>query len=391
MVRLAWVRRAASRTILVSTLLLVALAGCSGVTTTATRSPARSGSQLGARRSLAPRRRRAATRRVARDVYAATESGRLAPAVHGIPERVYVPDTLSGTVDVIDPASYRVVRRLRVGESPQHIAPAWDLRHLFVDNTYSNTLTVIDPATGKPTRTIPVEDPYNLYFTPDGRRAIVVSERRQELDFRTPHAWRLIKRLPIPGHGVDHLDFTSDGRLLVASDEFSGDLVEVDVRRMRLVSSRHVGGLPVDVRLAPDGAVFYVANQGRGGVSVIDPHGLRELRFIPTGAGAHGLYVSRDTKLLYVANRLGGSISVIDFARRRVVATWPVGGSPDMLQLSPDGRRLWTSNRFGDSVSVIDTGSGRLLRTIAVGASPHGLAYFPAPGRFSLGHDGVYR
>ncbi|HEX9237022.1 MAG TPA: hypothetical protein VF972_12155, partial [Actinomycetota bacterium] len=75
----------------------------------------------------------------------------------------------------------------------------------------------------------------------------------------------------------------------------------------------------------------------------------------------------------------------------KVVATWQVGGSPDMLQVSPNGRQLWASNRFGDTVSVISTGTGRVIRQITVGSQPHGLAYFPQPGRFSLGHNGVYR
>jgi YVTN family beta-propeller protein len=271
------------------------------------------------------------------------------------------------------------------------VTPAWNLKHLYVDNTVSNTLTVVDPRTTRPIRTIAVRDPYNLYFTPDGRRAIVVAERLGRLDFRSARTWRLIRSVAIPGLGVDHLDFSRDGRFLVASDEFSGDVVEVDAARMRVVATRHLGGLPVDVKLAPDGKTFYVANQGRGGVSVVDARTLRELAFLATGPGAHGLCVSRDGKSLYVGNRLGGSISVVSFARRRVVRTWRVGGSPDMLQTSPDGRRLWASNRYHASVSVVDTRSGRLVARIAVGAGPHGLSYFPQPGRYSLGHNGVWR
>jgi YVTN family beta-propeller protein len=101
--------------------------------------------------------------------------------------------------------------------------------------------------------------------------------------------------------------------------------------------------------------------------------------------------VSRDATELYVSNRLGGTISVIDFATNHVVATWQVGGSPDMLQVSSDGRFLWASNRYDASLSVISTRTGRVLHTIAVGSEPHGITLFPQPGRFSLGHNGVYR
>lgn len=308
-----------------------------------------------------------------------------------IPERVYVPDSLGNAVDVIDPKTYKVTRSMSVGALPQHITPSWDLRHLYVDNTSSNTLSVIDPKSGKLTGTIPVVDPYNLYFTPDGSSAIVVAERYQSLDFRDPRSWALVKSVRIPDPGVDHLDFSADGSYLLVSTEFSGEVYRVSTESMRISGKVHVGGLPVDVKLAPDGSVFYVANQGRNGVSIIDPKTLREIAFIPTGTGAHGLCVSRNARELYVTNRLAGSISVIDFKKRRVVANWQVGGSPDMMQLSPDGRELWTSNRFDDSVSVISTTTGRVQHSIPVGPSPHGLTFFPAPGRHSLGHNGVYR
>jgi YVTN family beta-propeller protein len=335
--------------------------------------------------------RRAAAGPPSPNPYAATRPGQFSPAVAGIPERVYVPNTKSNTVDVIDPATFTRVGHFPVGATPHHITPSWDLRRLYVTNTWGNSLTVIDPRTATPTETIAVANPYNLYFTLDGTRALVVAEREWRLDVRDPHTWALLAEIPVPWAGVDHLDFSADGRFLLASCEYSGVVVKVDTRALRLVGSLRVGGLPVDVRLSPDGELFYVANQGRHGVSVIDPVALREVAFLPTGKGAHGLQVSRDARLLYVSNRLAGSISVIECAARRVADTWHVGGSPDMLQLSPDGRYLWTSNRFGDTVSVVDTRAGTLHRTIHVGAGPHGLAYFPQPGRLCLGHNGVYR
>jgi YVTN family beta-propeller protein len=326
------------------------------------------------------------------DVYGHTHRGALSPAVAAIPERVYVPNSESASVDVIDPRTFRVVAHFPVGQYPEHITPSWDLRWLYVNNTYSNSLTIIDPRTGRPTgKLIHVTDPYNLYFTPDGQKAIVVAERYQRLDFYDPHSWRLLKSVTIPATGPDHLDFSADGRSLVISAEFSGWLFRVGIGSMRVTGRSHVGGLPVDVKLSPDGTVYYVANQGLGGVTIIDARTMHRLGFLTTGTGAHGLAVSRDTKHLYVSNRLAGTISMISFANRKVAATWHVGGSPDMLQVSASGKQLWASNRFGNSVSVISTRTGRVLHVIPVGASPHGLCMFPQPGRYSLGHNGVYR
>src|SRR5438132_9903198 len=325
------------------------------------------------------------------NVYAHTGVGQLSPAVAGVPDRVYVPNSEADTVDVIDPATFRIVDHFAVGRLPQHVTPAWDRKTLYVDNDLGNSLTPIDPRTGRAGAAIPVADPYNLYFTPDGTKAIVVAEKFRRLDFRDPHTWKLLKSVPIPHSGVDHGDFSSDGKEMLLSCEFSGFVVRVDVERMVVTADLHVGGSPVDVKLAPDGSVYYVANQTRNGVSVIDADSMTEQRFIPTGKGAHGLYPSRDTRSLYVSNRLAGSVSVIDFASQRVTATWQIGGSPDMGGVSADGTQLWLTGRYHKEVYVIDTRTGQLLRRIPVGAGPHGLSVFPQPGRYSLGHTGAFR
>jgi YVTN family beta-propeller protein len=325
------------------------------------------------------------------NVYAHTVANELSPAVAGIPVRVYVPNSGAGTVSVIDPETFKVVDRYATGEVPHHVTPSWDLTELYVNNTESNTFTVIDPRSGKPVRQLPVEDPYNLYFTPDGTKAIVVAERYKRLDFFERRTWRKIKSVSIPWPGVDHGDFTADGRYFLASTEFSGQVVKVDTESMEVVGRAEVGSLPIDVKVSPDGKVFYVANQGRHGVSIVDPETMTEIGFLKTGTGAHGLNVSRDASLLYVSNRLDGSISVIDFATRSVKETWKVGGSPDMIQVSADGRQLWVSNRYHGSVSVVDTATGKLITTIATGAGAHGISLFPQPGRYNVGHNGVFR
>jgi YVTN family beta-propeller protein len=329
------------------------------------------------------------------DVYAATRPGRLSPVARRFPARVYVPNSGDGTVDVIDARTFRRIRRFPVGRQPQHVTPSWDLRTLWVGNNQGSSLTAIDPATGRPGRTVRVADPYNLYFTPDGRRAIVVAEALNRLDFRDPRSMRLRRVLRVPCSGVDHMDFTADGRQLLASCEFSGQLLWVDVARERLlrVLDLGAGAMPQDVKLAPDGRRFYVADMAKNGVWVVDAAQPRVFGFLATGRGAHGLYAGRDSRYLYVSNRGEGSISLISFATRKVVRKWrlPGGGSPDMGGVSADGRVLWLSGRYHAEVYAIDTRSGRLLARIAVGSGPHGLCVYPQPGRYSLGHTGVFR
>jgi YVTN family beta-propeller protein len=331
----------------------------------------------------------------AHDVYAADRPNQLSAAVRGFRPLVYVPNSESNTVDVIDPATYKVVEHFPVGRLPQHVVPSYDLKTLWVTNDLGNTLTPIDPATGQPGASVPVEDPYNMYFTPDGRFAIVVAERLQRLDFRDAHTMRLVHSVPVACKGVDHMDFSADGTYLIASCEFSGAVIKVDVASQSVVGRLvlHSSGMPQDVKVSPDGSVFYVADQVAGGVYEVDGASFTKTGFLATGAGAHGLYVSRDSRFLYVSNRRAGSVSVVDLGSRAVSTTWhiPGGGTPDMGGVSADGTVLWLSGRYSSVVYAFDTASGRLLARIPVGRGPHGLSVYPQPGRYSLGHTGVFR
>ena len=329
------------------------------------------------------------------DIYAADRPGNLSAAVQNFPPRVYVPNSKSNTVTVIDPATFQVIDRFPVGRLPQHVTPSYDLKTLWVLNDKGNSLTRIDPATGKPKGTIHVNDPYNMYYTPDGRYAIVVAEQQRRLNFLNAADMTLQHSLQVPCKGVDHMDFSADGKYLIASCEFEGSLIKVDVERQqvlgRLPLPRH--GMPQDVKLSPDGTVFFVADMDANGVHLVDGDSLSYIGFIPTGKGAHGLYVSRDSRVLYVSNRGEGSVSVIDFNSRKEVAKWrlPGGGSPDMGGVSADGKVLWLAGRYNSEVYAIDTRDGKLLARIPVGREPHGLCVYPQPGRYSLGHTGIFR
>lgn len=328
------------------------------------------------------------------NVYSSTGVGMLSVTARKARSLIYVPESVSEYVDVIDPRTYRVIDRFRTGGRPQHVVPAWDLRTLYATNNLGNSLTPIDPNTGKIAGpNIAVDDPYNLYFTPDGRSAVVVAENLDRLDFRDPHSFTLQQHVPVNCPGIDHADFSADGSYLIGTCEFAGRLVKVDVATRKIISYLDLpGSSPQDIKLEPAGRVFYVADMKLGGVHVIDGATFRSVGFIPTGADAHGLYSSRDDRDLYVSNRRGASVSVIDFATRKVFSTWHFPGtSPDMGGVSADGTVLWLSGRYHAAVYAISTRDGHLIASIHVPHRPHGLAVWPQPGRYSIGHTGIMR
>lgn len=343
------------------------------------------------------------------NLYSEAGAGKFSPAVADALSRVYVPNLQSNDVYVIDPATMKVVDRFKVGINPQHIVPSWDLKTLWVTNNAEGrtdgSLTPIDPKTGKPGKAVEVDDPYNMYFSPDGASAIVVAEARKRLDFRDPHTMKMQYSIATPEcAGINHADFSIDGKFAIFTCEFSGGLVKVDLANRKVLGYLTLArrGMPQDIRVSPDGKLFYVADMMADGVHVVDGTSFTKIDFIKSGVGSHGLYPSRDGSKLYVANRGinkihgvpggKGSVSVIDFATRKVEATWPIpgGGSPDMGNVSGDGKTLWLSGRYDNVVYAIDTTSGNVTK-IPVGREPHGLTVWPQPGRYSLGHTGNMR
>ena len=378
-----------------------------------------------------------------KNLYSETAAGKMSPNVAQALERIYVPNHKAHTVSVIDPATLKVTHTFKVGLYPQHVVPSWDLKTLYVANNAENSdkgsLTVVDPLTAKPGKTIPVEDPYNMYWTPDGKHAIVVAEAFKRLDFRDPQTFKLDFTIATPEcNGINHADFAIDGRTAFFTCEFNGSITKIDLAQRKVLGTiklsryfdrpdalalvqaglktpkyvpdpKQAGdqicitpGMPQDVRFSPDGKTLYVADMMADGVHVVDPESFKQFAFIPTGVGAHGLYPSRDARLLYVANRGSnyvhgkpkgkGSVSVVDFTSGKVLKTWPVpgGGSPDMGNVSADGKNLWLSGRYDQVVYNFDTTTGAVTK-IKTGDQPHGLTVWPQPGRASFGHTGNMR
>lgn len=377
------------------------------------------------------------------NLYSEIGPSHMSPAVSGALERVYVPNRAANTVSVIDPATLKVIDTFKVGINPQHIVPSWDLTQLWVANNAEGrtdgSLTPIDPKTGKPGKPVMVDDPYNLYWSPDGQYAIVVAEAYKRLDFRDPKTMQMKFSIETPQcGGINHADFSIDGKFALFTCEFNGSVTKIDMVNRKVLGTlklsryfdrpdallliaapgkkpRYVPdpsqpgadicttpGMPQDVRISPDGKLFFVADMMADGVHVVDGNTFKQIGFILTGVGAHGIYPSRDGKNLYVANRGGnkirgtpngkGSVSVIDFATRTVTKTWPIpgGGSPDMGNVSADGKYLWLSGRYDDVVYRFSTESGAVDK-IKVGREPHGLTVWPQPGRYSFGHTGNLR
>jgi DNA-binding beta-propeller fold protein YncE len=333
---------------------------------------------------------------IGEDVYGATRAGMNSPQVAHHPALLYVPDSGGSSVTVISQRTRKIVRVLHAGQLSQHVTPSYDLRHLYTNSSAANELVSISPRTARRGGKMRVPRPYNVYFTPDGKQAVVMSEQRNQIRFSDPKSFKLVAARTPPGcRGPNHADFSANGQYFLVTCEFSGAVVKLATRSHRIMGTIRLGrtSMPQDIRISPDGRLFYVAVMGQDRVMMIDGERLRTIGSITTPKEPHGLYPSRNGKVLYVSDRGAGKVSVVSFARRRIVATWtiPGGGSPDMGGVSADGKVLWLTGRYHGVVYGFDTASGRLVAKIRVGGSPHGMAVWPQPGRYSLGHTGNMR
>jgi YVTN family beta-propeller protein len=343
------------------------------------------------------------------DVYSQDRAGMLAPRVRHDPSYLYVPDSHGSTVTVIDQRTRKVVRVIPTGYLSQHVVPAYDLSMLYTNSSVANELVGIDPRTGRRAGTVPMPRPYNLYFTPDGRTAVVMIEQYDTIRFADAHTFHTITDLKDTGcRGPNHADFSGNGRFFVVTCEFSGELLKVSTLGHRVLGTIRFDprataptadpmtmgrSVPQDVRISPDGKTFYVADMGTNELRLVDARTFRQVGVIGMPRMPHGIYPSRDGKDLYISDRGAGEVSVLDVATNRIVDTWtiPGGGTPDMGGVSADGRMLWLSGRNDGVVYGFDTRRGRLVARIPVGGSPHGIAVWPQPGRYSLGHTGNMR
>lgn len=302
------------------------------------------------------------------------------PAAARATRPIFVLNSLDADVSIIDPQTWRVVRRVPTGKEPHHLYLTPDEKSVIVANATGNTLTFFDPASGEVQRTLRnIADPYHLRFSPDMKWLVVAANRLDHIDIYrwTPAAdppLALARRLPA-AKVPSHLAIDSASRTAYASLQDSDELMAIDLATQQPRWTVKVGRTPADIFLTADDRTLLVGLTGDRVVEAWDVSGAapRLAKRIPTGEGAHAFRAKGDRRHVFVSNRVANTLSLIDTHTLTVVSELPGPGGPDCMEIMADGRTLLLSSRWARKLTVIDVPTRQVVRQIDVGRSPHGV------------------
>jgi YVTN family beta-propeller protein len=290
---------------------------------------------------------------------------------------IFVLNSLDASVSVIDPASWKEVKRLNTGKEPHHLYLTPDEKSLIIANAMGDSLTFVDPRTAEVQRTVRgILDPYQLRFSPDMKWFVTAGNRLNHVDI---YHWdgsnlSLAKRIA-SSKTPSHVWIDSQSTTAYVTMQDSDELVAIDLPTQTLKWRRKTGPLPADVFGTPDDRYLLIGLTGGEGVEVYDVSGptARLAHYIPTGKGAHAFRAVGDKRHVLVSNRVADTISKIDYQTMRVVDQYPGPSGPDCMDLSADGKYIFLASRWAGKLSVIDTATREVVRQVRVGKSPHGV------------------
>jgi YVTN family beta-propeller protein len=306
-----------------------------------------------------------------------------APAAADASRPIFVLNSLDADVSLIDPRSYRTIRRIPTGKEPHHLYLTPDEKSVIVANAAGNSLTFIDPVSGEVQRTLrDIVDPYHLRFSPDMKWFVTAANRLNHVDI---YRWQPGEPVPLvlarrisAGRTPSHLAIDGRSTTVFVSLQDSDEITAIDLATQQRGFTARVGRMPADVFLAPDDRTLFVALTGDRFVEAWDVSGglnaaPKLAARIATGDGAHAFRARGDRRHLFVSNRVANTISLLDMQTRSVVAEYPAPGGPDCMELLADGRTLLVTSRWARKLTFIDTETRKVVRQVDVGRSPHGV------------------
>jgi YVTN family beta-propeller protein len=303
--------------------------------------------------------------------------------------RIIQTNSAGDNVDIIDPATNKVVGEIKGIEVNHGVGASPDGSRIYISDEAMSTLDVADARTFKVIKQIPLSGhPNNISVTPDGSRVYVaITQMPGGVDVIDTASLTNLKT--VKTNYREHNPYvTPDGKFVVAGSSGANVVSVIDTKSNEVAwtVTMDQGIRPMTMSTNPDGSTKYLFVQlgDFNGFAVIDFASREEIKRIkhpdlppgkptvPDGDGvSHGLAVTPDQKLLVVDSRLNNMLYVYSLPDVKYVGGAELGGKgAAWVSLTPDGKTAYVANAVTNDVSVIDIKSLKEVARINVGFVP---------------------
>jgi YVTN family beta-propeller protein len=303
--------------------------------------------------------------------------------------RIIQSNSAGDNVDIIDPATNKVVGEITGIEVNHGVAVAPDGSRIYVSDEAESALDVADGKTLKVIKRIPLSaHPNNITVSPDGRRVYVaIAEAPGGVDVIDTGSLQDIKTIQTKGP-IHNPYVTPDGKYVVAGSIQGKTVNVIDTQSNELAWTvqMDLGVRPMTMCTNPDGSTkwIFVQMSAFNGFAVVDFATHKEINRIqnpdlPPGkatvsAGAdpsHGMAVTSDGKTLVVDSRLNNYLYTYSLPDLKLIGGAELGGKgAAWVTLTPDGKTAYVAMAVTNDVSVVDIKSLKEVTRIPVGFVP---------------------
>jgi YVTN family beta-propeller protein len=326
--------------------------------------------------------------------------------------RIYVTNRGGTTIDVIDPATNKVVEVIKGIESPEVVRFSHDGSQLYIASRSEDVLDVMDRKSGKYIKKIPLSGWANdAGVTSDGKLIVICIRNTGTdavdagaLDIIDAKSLVKIKSIPVK-RGLHDVSLTGDGKFAAAGSPGGHFITVFDLQKMEIAWELPYdqGVLPLIIESNPDGSghrIFAQLNQTNG-FSVVDFATHMEVAriknpdepkgFTPGCEGiSHGIGISPDNKTLWSNSRPANAVFVyslpdlklmghVSLPETPVPGKAPRGGGPAWITFTPDSKTVYVSTCGTKSISAIDVETMKEVTRIPVHEMPDRISTLVLP------------
>jgi YVTN family beta-propeller protein len=283
-------------------------------------------------------------------------------------EALYVGNTKSNSISVIDLGTNTIVKNITIGYSPHDIKISDDQLAVYTTDMDLGTVSIVNATTntlmnqittgGRTVNSIAIFNGTLYVGDVYGGKVLVIKDNAIKEEIKV-------------GYGPEYMEIRPDGKVLYVANPLSSISV-VDLADNKVIKDIDSGITPHGLSFTKDGSRLFIVDMHNNTLSVIDAQKHEVINTIPIGKNPEYVELSPHEKAAYVANLGSDTVSKIDLTTLQVIAEIPVGKGPHEIAFSADGDLVYVSNMKGNNVSIINTSTDKVVATIPVGGiEPH--------------------